>query len=550
MKNKNKQFRSSYRGPKNRRKSSNVNKIIVLTAGVILVLGAVSAAALLRKGTSAEKPEPSSEIAVETEKKMRITVNGKSLDGMSREQAKQEIISWYPWNMQAAFGDETAPLDNPLESVIDGFVDEIFEAGDGEYTLEFDGLEEAAAKVSAAYAQQWDIKSKNSMLDHYDKETGKFVFSEGCSGTAVNQEKLSRDIVSAVKAEKYDAVIDVELRKVSPELSMEEAKNLYKTLATFTTETTNNAKRNTNVRLAAEALNGTIVQPGEEFSFNAVVGQRTAEKGYQDAAAYNSGEVVQEIGGGVCQMSSTLYRVVFQSGMKITYRRSHTFEPNYVTPGQDAAISWGLPDFRFINESEGPIGIRASYADRKATVSIFGIPVLEDGVKWDLYSEKTEDMDIPEPVYVEDNTLLPGTEKIEKAGSQGSRWVTYKVVTKDGKEVERIEDHSKTYKGHAPVIRRNTSSVMETSAETAGTAPSGTSVPSETSVPATGGQQEGGQTGVNQTGNNPSGTGQPETSHSGSSQTGGNQPENPVGAGEPAPTENGQEIETIAPFIY
>ena len=550
MKNKNKQFRSSYRGPKNRRKSSNVNKIIVLTAGVILVLGAVSAAALLRKGTSAEKPEPSSEIAVETEKKMRITVNGKSLDGMSREQAKQEIISWYPWNMQAAFGDETAPLDNPLESVIDGFVDEIFEAGDGEYTLEFDGLEEAAAKVSAAYAQQWDIKSKNSMLDHYDKETGKFVFSEGCSGTAVNQEKLSRDIVSAVKAEKYDAVIDVELRKVSPELSMEEAKNLYKTLATFTTETTNNAKRNTNVRLAAEALNGTIVQPGEEFSFNAVVGQRTAEKGYQDAAAYNSGEVVQEIGGGVCQMSSTLYRVVFQSGMKITYRRSHTFEPNYVTPGQDAAISWGLPDFRFINESEGPIGIRASYADRKATVSIFGIPVLEDGVKWDLYSEKTEDMDIPEPVYVEDNTLPPGTEKIEKAGSQGSRWVTYKVVTKDGKEVERIEDHSKTYKGHAPVIRRNTSSVMETSAETAGTAPSGTSVPSETSVPATGGQQEGGQTGVNQTGNNPSGTGQPETSHSGSSQTGGNQSETPVGAGEPAPTENGQEIETIAPFIY
>lgn len=218
-------------------------------------------------------------------------------------------------------------------------------------------------------------------------------------------------------------------------------------------------------------------------------------------------------------MSSTLYRVVFQSGMKITYRRSHTFEPNYVTPGQDAAISWELPDFRFINESEGPIGIRASYADRKATVSIFGIPVLEDGVKWDLYSEKTEDMDIPEPVYVEDNTLPPGTEKIEKAGSQGSRWVTYKVVTKDGKEVERIEDHSKTYKGHAPVIRRNTSTVMETSAETAET------VPSETSVAATGGQQEGGQTGENL----------PETS---------------VGAEEPAPTENGQEIETIAPFIY
>lgn len=538
MKNRNKQFRSSYRGPKNRRKSGNVNKIILIAAGVVLVIG-VAAAVLLRKGSPEEKLEPSSEIVVETEKKMSITVNGKSLNGMSREQAKKEIMSWYPWNMQAAFGDETAPLDNPLEGLIDSFVDEIYQAGDGDYTLEFDGLEDAAAQVSAAYAKEWDIEPKNSMLDHFDKETGKFVFSEGCSGTAVNQEKLSRDIVSAVEAGQLDAVIDVELQKVSPELSMDEAKELYKTLATFTTETTNNAKRNTNVRLAAEALNGTIVQPGEEFSFNAVVGERTAEKGYQEAAAYNSGEVVQEVGGGVCQMSSTLYRVVFQSGMKITYRRSHTFEPNYVTPGQDAAISWELPDFRFINESEGPIGIRASYADRKATVSIFGIPVLEDGVTWDLYSEKVEDMDPPEPEYVEDKTLPPGTEKIEKAGSQGSRWVTYKVISKDGKEIERTEDHSKTYKGHAAVIRRNTSTVMETPEETAQTAPS------EASVPAAGGQQENNQMGTGQPGDNNSGSIPPESGSSGNTS-----PEIPAGTETPAPTEGGQEIETIAPFIY
>ena len=149
-------------------------------------------------------------------------------------------------------------------------------------------------------------------------------------------------------------------------------------------------------------MNGTIVQPGEEFSFNKVVGQRTAEKGYQAAAAYSSGEVVQEIGGGVCQISSTMYRVVFKAGMEITYRRSHTFEPNYVTPGQDAAISWEQPDFKFYtNRSKGPICIRASYADQKATVSIYGIPVLEDGITWDLYSEKTGEVDPPEPTYIE-----------------------------------------------------------------------------------------------------------------------------------------------------
>ena len=168
----------------------------------------------------------------------------------------------------------------------------------------------------------------------------------------------------------------------------------------------------------------------------------------------------------MCQISSTLYRVVFQSGMEITYRRSHTFEPNYVTPGQDAAISWDQPDFRFINRSKGSICIRASYADQKATVSIYGIPVLEEGITWDLDSEKVGEVDPPEPTYIEDQTLDPGTEKVEKAGSNGSTWVTYKVVYKDGKEIERVKDHEKTYKGHAAVIRRNTSDVKLSPEET------------------------------------------------------------------------------------
>ena len=83
--------------------------------------------------------------------------------------------------------------------------------------------------------------------------------------------------------------------------------------------------------------------------------------------------------------------------------------------------------------------------------------MLEEGITWDLYSEKTGEVDPPEPTYVEDQTLEPGTEKIEKAGTNGTTWVTYKVVYKDGKEIERIKDHEKTYKGHAAVIRRNTS---------------------------------------------------------------------------------------------
>ena len=380
---------------------------------------------------------------------------------MNRQKALETTLNHTPWSMSVTLGEKTYPVSNLYQIQAEKLLDTICTQEEpGEYTVDMENLEELAAKEASACADLWDTAPKNSGPESFDIQTGSFVFGESLPGTAVNQEKLSEDILEAVKNRDYDAVIPAETSQVPAEVTKAEAKEKYKTLASFTTETTSNAKRNTNVRLAAQALNGTILQPGEEFSFNQVIGQRTEEKGYQAAAAYNSGAVVQEVGGGVCQISSTLYKVVFQSGMKITFRRSHTFEPNYVTPGQDATISWEEPDFRFVNTSKGPIGIRASYSNQKASVSIYGLPVLEEGITWDLDSKKVEEMELLPPVYEEDPTLEPGQEIVKSAGTKGSRWVTYKVVYQNGKEIERTEDHSKTYKGHAPVIRRNTSGAV------------------------------------------------------------------------------------------
>lgn len=458
--------KSSYKGPRNKRlaqqKKRKKQKIMFASVGAAAVV-ALTAAVIFWPEKENKEAEAFVTEAQSTEAPLRdpVTVDGISLEGMSREEAKKTLMEKYPWNLQVARegkdGKETLTIANMVEPEIDKLLDEIFTSKEGgDYILEINGEKEAIEAEAAAVARAWDVKPQNTKLDHFDNHTGKFIFTEGKSGKIVDQEKLAAEIEAVIASGNYRQTIDASFLEIAPEDS-DKVKSQYQTLATFTTKTTSNAKRNTNVRLAAEALNGTIVQPGEEFSFNKVVGQRTEEKGYQAAAAYSSGEVVQEIGGGVCQISSTLYRVVFQSGMEITYRRSHTFEPNYVTPGQDAAISWEQPDFRFINRSEGPICIRASYSDQKATVSIYGIPVLEEGITWDLYSEKTGEVDPPEPTYIEDQTLDPGTEKIEKAGTNGTTWVTYKVVYKDGKEIERVKDHEKTYKGHAAVIRRNTS---------------------------------------------------------------------------------------------
>ena len=397
-------------------------------------------------------------------------INGISVKGLGYEETVAALTKGYDWNLSVSYEGKTEKLNNLIEARTRQYLDEICTQNmEGSYTFDLLDVSELAKEEAGRLAGIWDQKPENSTLDHYDAASGKFVFCVGKDGVVIDQEKLAADISQAVKDQKLDQSLSAEGNFQAAD-SDEAVQAKYKTLETFTTNTTSNPKRNTNVRLAAEALNGTIVQPGEEFSFNQVIGPRTEEKGYQAAAAYNSGEVVQEVGGGVCQISSTLYRVVFETGMEVTYRRSHTFEPNYVTPGQDATISWDMPDFRFVNTSEGAIGIRASSADQKATVSIYGIPVLDDGVTWKLYSEKTEEGEKPEPQYVEDLTLAPGTEKVKSNGTTGSTWVTYKVIYKDGVEIDRVKDHEKIYKGHAPVILRNTGTTQVTAEAGDGTA--------------------------------------------------------------------------------
>ena len=455
-----------------RRKRKQILRRRIMIGGAIICLILIIGVIRLISGLFGHGKEKTTDTVAEesTFQASDISVNGISLKGMTKSEAKAAIEAKFPWNVKISYNGESVDADNMIDTELDAFLDGISaDKNGGEYTFsveDSEDLQSAAAKAAADAAAKWDVKAKNSSISEYDAASDKFLFTDGTPGKAVDQEKLASDLVAAVTSGNYDAVIQAEVNETAPELSEADAREQYQRLSTFTTETTANEKRNTNVKLAAQAINGTIVQPGEEFSFNKVVGPRTAEKGYQEAAAYSGGEVVQEPGGGVCQVSSTMYRVAFQSGMQITFRRSHTFEPNYVTPGQDAAISWDIPDFRFINTSKAAIGIRANYSNRKMTVSFYGVPVLEEGITWSLESEKTDELPPPEPTYVEDPTLDPGTEVTQKAGTNGSRWITYKIVSKNGTVVEKTEDHAKTYKGHAAVIRRNTGSVKVAASET------------------------------------------------------------------------------------
>lgn len=396
----------------------------------------------------------------------KLTVDGIDITGMSEQEARVAILAQYDWDMKVGYEDKEAKISNLMEAKVDELLEEIF-AGEKKEAFEVntDNMIEAAKAEAALISGNWNMVAKNGGISGYDKDSGKFTFSQGSNGIVIDQDKLAEDIVDAIHKKNFKAVLKAEVKEVKPDLTAEQLKEMYKTIGTYTTKTTSNSNRNENIRLACVALNGTIVNPGQEFSFNDTTGARTEAKGYKPATAYLNGEVVQEPGGGVCQVSSTLYNAVIFAGLKTTERKAHSYEPSYVTPGEDAAVSYGGPDLKFVNNSDYPIAIKTSFANQELVISIYGVPVIKEGGKVRMSSEKTSSIDPPAPVYEEDQTLQLDEEKVVKEGVPGSRWTTYLVVYEDGKEVSREFFHNSSYRGKSAIIKRNTSGVVITTEE-------------------------------------------------------------------------------------
>lgn len=223
-------------------------------------------------------------------------------------------------------------------------------------------------------------------------------------------------------------------------------------LSKFSTSfTSSNSNRSTNIRLAAQKINGTVLMPGETFSYNQVVGKRTAAAGFKPAPAYFGGEVVQEYGGGICQVSSTLYNAVLYANLEITERTNHGFKPSYVTPGLDATVSWGGPDFKFTNNRDYPVRISCDTSGKILKIYIYGLKrdtdykvVLESKYVSTVYAKTT---------YKTDPSLASGETKVIQSGSNGCRTVAYKYLYDSNGTLVSTECLSRdTYNPHNKVI--------------------------------------------------------------------------------------------------
>lgn len=209
------------------------------------------------------------------------------------------------------------------------------------------------------------------------KEVSNAGFDKEANEVIPSQEGISLDTDRAVEiynqtAEGADAVIELIVTK--PEISTEDMKaNLFTTaIGNYSTNGGGTSNRRSNISLAVKAIDNKVLLPGETFSYNDTLGKRTTEKGYKEAGAYSDGSVVQEVGGGICQVSSTLFAAVLETNLEIVQRRNHSMTVSYMPMGLDATVSWGGPDLKFKNSRKYPIKISASYNGGKIYVEILG----------------------------------------------------------------------------------------------------------------------------------------------------------------------------------
>lgn len=240
--------------------------------------------------------------------------------------------------------------------------------------------------------------------------------------------------------------------------------------------------RTINLRLASNKINNTVVMPGETFSYNKVVGERTVAAGYKEAPAYAGGKVVNDIGGGICQITSTLYNAVIFANLDIVSRSNHQFVPSYVKAGRDATVVYGSIDFKFKNNRKYPIKIKSIVSGGVAKIQIYG---MKEETEYEVKIETKITGSIPmQTTYEDDPTLEQGKQKVVQKGHNGTYSEAYKILYLNGKVVSRTLLSKDKYNQMSTIIKRGTKGAQtEQTSATEPEQPTQTTTPTEPEVP-------------------------------------------------------------------
>lgn len=317
------------------------------------------------------------------------------------------------------------------------------------------------------------------------RQNGQFTVTEGTTGVAVDTEATAAAVLEALKEEGTEPVqVAAAVTVQEPRIKAEDLRTIQDVLGTFTTSfASSGAARSTNLTVGAGKINGRVLMPGETLSGYECLQPFTTENGYKAAAAYENGQVVDSIGGGVCQISTTLYNAALNAELEIAQRQNHSMIVTYVPPSQDAAIAGTYKDLKITNNYSTPIYVEGYTQGKQITFTIYGKETRPANRKVEYVSETLGTTDPGEPQMIVDNSLAPGAKVKVQSSHTGRRSRLWKVVYVDGAETERTLLHTDTYNASKAIYRVGPTPVAAP-AQTAAPAPAPeTQAPAETTAP-------------------------------------------------------------------
>lgn len=311
--------------------------------------------------------------------------------------------------------------------------------------------DDVIAQCVSAIAEQIDRPAEDSKIESFDMETYEFRFAEAVTGSKLDTEQLAQGMARALDA--GGGTVELVVNAIQPKVQTADIAKQYGMITSAVTNaSSSSSNRLANIRKALEFIHGTCLKPGETFSFNDTVGKRTTDRGFKMATAYSSGKVVEDVGGGICQVSTTLFNAAVKADLEINERHNHSLTVGYVDKGKDAAVNWRSQDLRFTNNTDDNIYI-ACYltGDKRVRFGIFG-KLLENGETITVEGVTTGTIDY-KTEYQLNMTFAPGQQKVVQKGKKGYKAEAYKIRwDANGNQISRELLCKSTYKATAQII--------------------------------------------------------------------------------------------------
>ena len=299
---------------------------------------------------------------------------------------------------------------------------------------------------------------------------GKVTIAASRDGIGPDMDALARELTVALTDPGETRSVALRTRRISPEITTGEAQRMgiKERLSRFTTTfSASNTPRVANIHTLADAIDGTLIKPGGTFSFNGTVGPRTAEKGYQEAPAIVDGKLVPQLGGGICQVGTTLFNTVFESGLPVVERHNHSFYISHYPKGRDATVSWGGPDFKFRNDTGHWVLLVTAYSNSSLTIALYGT---DPGYEVQAQTGAWENEKPYGTEETKDPTFPKGARVVEESGITGRSLTVKRIVSKNG-DVVRTDEFRSVYRPKAEVVRVGTKPVSKTETATVSASP-------------------------------------------------------------------------------